>query len=85
MIVDKIKAVLQWEKGMTAVNLLFVLSLLIRSNWIALAACAAWIVYLAHQMKSTSSKAVRVLSGVLIALAGFIIAANLYASIKRAL
>lgn len=75
---DKIKSVFNSEKGMTVVNLLFLLSLLIRNSGIIFIACTAWIVYLVYSIRNTSSIAVKIANGIFIALAIFMIAVNLY-------
>lgn len=75
---DKIKSVFNSEKGMAAVNLLFLLSLLIRNSGIIFIACTAWIAYLVYSIRNTSSIAVKIANGIFIALAIFMIAVNLY-------
>ena len=79
---DKIKSVFNSEKAMTVINLLFLLSLLIRNSGIIFIACTAWIVYLVHSIRRTSSIAVKAANGIFIALAVFMIAVNLYFMLK---
>lgn len=78
IMMDKIKSVFNSEKGMAAVNLLFLLSLLIRNSGIIFIACTAWIAYLVYSIRNTSSIAVKIANGIFIALAIFMIAVNLY-------
>lgn len=75
---DRIKTVFCSEKGMAGVNLLFFLSLFIRRRGLIFAACALWIAYLAGCIRRTPSKTARLAYGSLMALAAFLIAANLY-------
>lgn len=75
---DRIKTVFCSEKGMAGVNLLFFLSLFIRGRGVVFAACALWTAYLAGCIRRTPSKMARLVYGVLIAFAAFLIAANLY-------
>ena len=79
---DKRKSVFNSEKGMTVVNLLFLLSLLIRNSGIIFIACTAWIAYLVYSIRKTSSMAVKVANGIFIALAIFMIVVNLYFMLK---
>ena len=58
----KIKEALFSEKGMKAVNALFLLAALLRSSGIIFAAYIMWIVYLSVGIKRTSSKAVKVIN-----------------------
>ena len=79
---SKIKTFLESEKGMGIVNVLFVLSMLIRSSSITSAACVAWIIYLKCFRRKTSSKVVRAVNGIFIMFAALMIAVNLYFMIK---
>lgn len=80
---DKIKAVLYSEKGMTIVNLLFILSILIRNRGIIFFAYTMWIIYLICSIKITTSKTVRVVNGLFITFAVIMIVLNLYLMIKQ--
>lgn len=71
------------EKGMTAVNALFLLSLLLRDSGIILIAYLVWIVYLALGIKNTSSKGIRIINSVLIAFAMLMVLVNLYLLLRR--
>lgn len=75
---DKIKAVLKSEKGMSVVNLLFLLSILIRNSGIIFIAYIAWVVYLSYSIKTASSKAVRIANRIFIVFAVSMLAVNLY-------
>lgn len=75
---DKIKSVFNSGKAMAVVNLLFLLSLLIPNRGIIFIACTAWIAYLVHSIRNTSSMVVKAANGIFIALAVFMIAVNLY-------
>lgn len=75
---NKLKEFFSSEKAVGAVNVLFVLSLIIRNSGIILIACAVWISYLVCAMKRTPSKAVKVIDGILIAFAVVIIGVNVY-------
>lgn len=71
------------EKGMTAVNAWFLLSLLLRDSGIIFIAYLVWIVYLALGIKNTSSKGIRIINSVLIAFAMLMVLVNLYLLLRR--
>ncbi len=71
------------EKGMTAVNALFLLSLLLRDSGIIFIAYLVWIAYLALGIKNTSSKGIRIINSVLIAFAMLMVLVNLYLLLRR--
>ena len=63
---------------MGIVNLLFFLSVLIRNRGIIFLAYTVWIIYLIYSIKTTPSKAVKTIYGILIFVAVAMIAVNLY-------
>ena len=71
------------EKGMTAVNALSLLSLLLRDSGIIFIAYLVWIAYLALGIKNTSSKGIRIINSVLIAFAMLMVLVNLYLLLRR--
>ena len=71
------------EKGMTAVNALFLLSLLLRDSGVIFIAYLVWIAYLALGIKNTSSKGIRIINSVLIAFAMLMVLVNLYLLLRR--
>lgn len=75
----QIKEILFSEKCMKLVNLLFILSLLIRNSGIIFAAYLVWIVYLAFGIKNTQFKAVKVTNSIFMIFAIIMIAANVCA------
>ena len=75
---EKIISFMESGRGMGIVNLLFFLSLLIRNRGIIFVTYALWITCLVYFIKMTSSKAVKIIDGVLIVLAVAVIAGNLY-------
>ena len=54
---ERIKKVFYSEKGMAAVDTLFLLAMLIPNRGITFAACLVWIVYLGCRMKKSPHKA----------------------------
>ena len=72
----KIKEALFSEKGMKAVNALFLLAALLRNSGIIFAAYIMWIVYLSAGIKRTSSKAVKVINSIFILLAALMVLVN---------
>lgn len=81
--INKIKALLDSERGMTLVNTLFVLSLFIRNRGISFIAYIVWIGCLVYFIKKTPSKAVKVVNGIFILFAAAMIGANLYFLIRN--
>ncbi len=79
----QIKEILFSEKGMKIVNVLFILSLLIRNSGIILAAYLAWIAYLAFGIKTTQIKAVKVINSIFMTFAVIMIIANLYFLLRK--
>lgn len=79
--IEKIKAVLCSDTAMTAVNVLFFLTLFIIPGAVFIA-YTAWIIYLIYMFRKTSSKAVKVITGIFIAFAALMISVNLYALIR---
>lgn len=76
--INRIKTVLNSEKAMNVVNLLFMLSMLIRNHGIILVVYIVWIVYLVCCIKKTTSKAVKIFNGIFLTFAVSMIAVNLY-------
>ena len=74
--VRKIKEALFSEKGMKAVNALFLLAALLRNSGIIFAAYIMWIVYLSVGIKRTSSKAVKVINSIFILFAALMVLVN---------
>lgn len=72
----KIKEALFSEKGMKAVNALFLLAALLRNSGIIFAAYIMWIVYLSAGIKRTSSKAVKVINSIFILFAALMVLVN---------
>jgi len=72
----KIKEALFSEKGMKAVNALFLLAALLRNSGIIFAAYIMWIVYLSVGIKRTSSKAVKVINSIFILFAALMVLVN---------
>ncbi|HIV13468.1 MAG TPA: hypothetical protein IAA63_10070 [Candidatus Pullilachnospira stercoravium] len=68
---------------MTAVNALFLLSLLLRDSGVIFIAYLVWIAYLALGIKNTSSKGIRIINSVLIAFAMLMVLVNLYLLLRR--
>ena len=64
------------EKGMKAVNALFLLAALLRNSGIIFAAYIMWIVYLSVGIKMTSSKAVKVINSIFILFAALMVLVN---------
>lgn len=73
----KIKDILFSKKGMKIVNILFLLSMLIRNSGIIFIAYLVWIAYLAFGIKNTPSKAVKITNSVFIIFAATMIIANI--------
>ena len=72
----KIKEALFSERGMKAVNALFLLAALLRNSGIIFAAYIMWIVYLSAGIKRTSSKAVKVINSIFILFAALMVLVN---------
>ena len=72
----KIKEALFSEKGMKAVNALFLLAALLRNSGIIFAAYIMWIVYFSVGIKRTSSKAVKVINSIFILFAALMVLVN---------
>ena len=66
------------EKGMTAVNALFLLSLLLRDSGVIFIAYLVWIAYLALCMRHTQAKGGRIVYSALMGLAAIMVCLNLY-------
>ena len=81
---EKIKTFLTSEKTMRAVNLLFLLSMLIPGLGIIYLAYLLWIVYLVYFIRRTTSKTIKAWNSVLIVLASCMIIANLYFMLRPA-
>lgn len=79
---DGIRSILTSEKGRMAVNALFFLSLAVRNRGFIFIAYAAWILYLAYCIKTSASKAAKVVHGIFIIFAVAMIALNLYFYIR---
>lgn len=75
---ERIKTLLASEKTMRAVNLLFLLSMLIPGLGIIYLAYLFWIAYLVYFIRRTASKTIKIWNSLLIVLASCMIAVNLY-------
>lgn len=75
---EKIKTFLTSEKTMQAVNLLFLLSMLIPGAGIIYLAYLLWIAYLVYFIRRTSSRVIKIWNSILIILASGMILVNLY-------
>lgn len=80
----RIKKLLDSEKIMRVVNLLFLLSMLIPGLGIIYLAYFLWIAYLVYFIRRTSSKSIKIWNSILIALAACMIIVNLYFMLRRA-
>jgi hypothetical protein len=76
--INKLKTLLTSDEGMKVVNLLFLLSALIRNRGIIFISYIMWIAYLVYCIKRTCSKSVRSIYGIFIVFAAVMIALNLY-------
>lgn len=76
MIMQKVKEILFSDKGMIIVNILFLVSLLVRNSGIIFIAYFVWITYLAFGIKNTSSKAVKIINSAFIIFAATMIIVN---------
>lgn len=79
---SRIKTYLKSEKAMSTINLVFFLSLLIRNKGIIFIAYLLWIGYLSYCIKSTSSKVMKTVFGILCVFAGVMVLGNLYLMLK---
>lgn len=75
---EKIKTFLTSEKTMRAVNLLFLLSMLIPGAGIIYLAYLLWIAYLVYFIRRTPSRVIKIWNSILIILASGMILVNLY-------
>ena len=66
------------ENGMKFVNLLFFLSILVRNGVFTICAFSVWIALLAHSIRMTKSRTVRIIYGILCLYAAVTILVNLY-------
>jgi hypothetical protein len=82
LVTDKLKTILTSDTGMKVINLLFLLSMLIRKRGIILIAYLVWIAYLVYCIKNISSQFVRIVYGIFIVFAAVMIALNVYFMIK---
>ena len=78
----KIKAYFASDKGMRAVNLLFLLSMLIPGAGISFLACGAWILYLRYCLRRTGPGPVRAVYWLFIGFAVFLMGVNLYGLLR---
>lgn len=75
---EKIKTFLTSEKTMRAVNLLFLLSMLIPGVGIIYLAYLLWIAYLVYFIRRMPSRVIKIWNSILIILASGMILVNLY-------
>ena len=75
---ERIKTLLASEKTMRAVNLLFLLSMLIPGVGIIYLAYLLWIAYLVYFIRRTLSRVIKIWNSILIILASGMILVNLY-------
>ncbi len=80
---SKLKKCLLSENGMRLVNTVFLLSVFVRRSGVIIAAYLLWMAYLYFVIKSTPSRAVRVVSIVFIAFAAVMTAVNAYLLMKN--
>ena len=78
---SKIKSILS-SKAMLIINVLFFFSLLIPNRGIIFVAYILWCVYLIYCIRKTSSKITKVILGLFLCFAIFMIVANLYFMLK---
>ena len=79
---EKIMKVLTSESGMKVVNILFLLSVLIRNSGIIMIAYLCWIFYLVFCIKKAPDKMAKVIYKVFIAFASIMLLINLYFYLK---
>ncbi len=73
---NKAKEILLSDRGMTIINSLFILSLLIRNRGVVFVFYLVWIAYLAFGMKESQSKAVKIINSIFIIFATIMIIVN---------
>ena len=74
----KLKEMFFSERGMSIVNMLFCLSLLIRVGWLTVMTYLVWVAYLVFCIKHAESKASRIISTVFLVIAAVLAGVNLY-------
>ena len=77
-----VMSLLYSEKGMKIVNILFLLSVLIRNRGLIMIAFLCWIVYLAFCIKNTSSNTPKIVYKVFTVFASIMLLANLCVYLK---
>lgn len=78
---EKFKKMLFSENGMRIVNVLFFLSLCLRSRIVVICTFSIWIAFLLYSRKKTESGMMKVFYLFLVILALIVIAANIYSFI----
>lgn len=73
----KFKDLMASEKGMSIVNVVFILSILIRNRGIIMVAFALWMVYLGYCWKRTQRRSMKIISGVFFVFAAVMLVLNL--------
>ena len=74
----KLQEMLFSERGMSIVNMLFCLSLLIRVGWLTVMTYLVWVAYLVFCIKHAESKASRIINTVFLVFAAVLACVNLY-------
>ena len=74
--------ILYSEKGMKIVNILFLLSVLIRNRGIIMVAFLCWIVYLVFCIKNTSSQTPKIIYKIFTVFASTMLLVNLFFYLK---
>lgn len=73
----KVKEILLSDRGMKIINILFILSLLIRNSGVVFAFYLVWIIYLAFGIKESPSKIVKITNSMFIIFATIMIIVNI--------
>ena len=74
----KLKEMFFSERGMSIVNMLFCLSLLIRVGWLTVMTYLVWVAYLVFCIKHAESKASNSFNSVFFVIAAVLACVNLY-------
>ena len=74
---EKLKAILFSENGMRIINVLFLLSCIIRRSGFLIVVYGLWIVYLIFCIKNSETKFLKIIYAVLIGIAAIVILLNI--------
>ena len=77
------KKIITSEKVRMVINLLFLLSLLVRNSGFIMIAYLCWIIYLAFCIKFAEAKSAKVIYSIFIAFAAIMLLINLYFYLTR--